>query len=73
MFDAILVQEGMEELVAKGRDMRFGNGGVKVLGKRLLQPIESRFSTVRLISLVVMVVLMRESGGSVEVHPYPSA
>lgn len=73
MFDAILVQEGMEELVAKGRDMRFGNGGVKVLGKRLLQPIESRFSTVRLISLVVMVVLMRESGGSVEVHPDPSA
>lgn len=45
VFDAVLAQRGYSDLVEKGRTVRKSGGGL-VLGKSLLQPISSKFSTV---------------------------
>lgn len=51
VFDAVLAQRGFSDLVEKGRTVRKGGGGGMTLGKSLLKPISSKFSTVSLTSL----------------------
>lgn len=46
LFDAVLVLKGHEDLVQRGRTISFSASGVRTLGKSLLRPVGSRFSTV---------------------------
>lgn len=45
VFDATLLERGHEDLVASGRSFKTSGNGVKVMGKRLIAPL-NRFSTV---------------------------
>ncbi|KAM0751609.1 hypothetical protein T439DRAFT_324796 [Meredithblackwellia eburnea MCA 4105] len=56
IFDAVLAQKGYADLVEKGRSVRKSGGGI-VLGKSLLRPISSRFSTEGLIRYIVTLPL----------------
>lgn len=46
VFDATLLERGHEDLVASGRSFKTSGSGVKVMGKRLIAPL-NRFTTVR--------------------------
>lgn len=48
VFDAVLVQKGYSDLVERGRSIKTSKNGGKSLGKALLKPLSSKFSTVRL-------------------------
>lgn len=52
VFDTVLAQRGHADLVQKGRSISGkGKGGALVMGKSLLKPVTSKFSTVRPSSL----------------------
>ncbi|KAL8279308.1 hypothetical protein RQP46_008345 [Phenoliferia psychrophenolica] len=56
VFDAVLAQRGYSDLVEKGRTVHKSGGGL-VLGKSLLQPIRSKFSTEGLVRYVMTLPL----------------
>lgn len=57
IFDAVLVQKGHKELVERGRTLKSGRGGGTVLGKSLLKPVSSKFSTEGLVRYIITLPL----------------
>ncbi|BGP16926.1 hypothetical protein JCM10213_007371 [Rhodosporidiobolus nylandii] len=56
IFDAVLLQKGHEDLVAKGRTLNKQSGGV-TLGKSLLKPVTSKFSAQGLVRYLITLPL----------------
>lgn len=56
VFDAVLVQKGYDELVGKGRQVR-KQSGASSLGRSLLQPITSKYSTAGLVRYLLTLPL----------------
>ncbi|SGY13346.1 BQ5605_C010g05840 [Microbotryum silenes-dioicae] len=57
LFDAVLVNKGLSSLVERGREVNSTRGGGAVLGKSLLKPISSKFSTEGLVRYVLTLPL----------------
>ncbi|SCZ89986.1 BZ3500_MvSof-1268-A1-R1_Chr9g10663 [Microbotryum saponariae] len=57
LFDAVLVNKGLSSLVERGREVNSTRGGGAILGKSLLKPISSKFSTEGLVRYVLTLPL----------------
>lgn len=56
LFDAVLVQKGYSDLVAKGRQLK-SQGGTSSLGSSILKPITSKYSTEGLVRYLITLPL----------------